>query len=130
MGGQVGGTDADDHHFFGDTFLAQAQSLFERDIVERVGRKLHAVRHNARTIGLDLDSHVVIHDALVTNKNLHLRVLHGWPPSQAEAPILAGFKHLYEIGAGATFSRWAWRRGSSLREAPPGGARRQPLRHP
>ena len=63
------------YDFFRYTLFAQTQSFFQGDVVERVGGKLHAVRHHARAIGLHLDADVVVHHALVANKNLHRWVL-------------------------------------------------------
>jgi hypothetical protein len=69
--GEVGRANADHDHLFGHPFLAQAQCFFQRDVVERVGGQLDAVSDHAAAVGLDLDAHVVIHDALVAHQNFH-----------------------------------------------------------
>jgi hypothetical protein len=79
MRGEVGRPDTDYHDFRGDAFLAQAQRLFQRDVVERIGGQLDAVGDHTAAVGLDLDAHVVIHDALVADQNFHQGFLCGVP---------------------------------------------------
>src|SRR5690606_25092913 len=52
--------------------FAQAQRLFERNLVERIGRQFDAVGDHARAVRLDLDADVRVHHALVRDEDLHL----------------------------------------------------------
>jgi hypothetical protein len=72
---RIGRADGGHHDFGRDALVAQSQRFFQRDFIEGIGGKLHAVGHDARAIGLDLDAHVEIDDALVADKNLHRREL-------------------------------------------------------
>ncbi len=70
--GEVGGADADHDDFLSDTLFTQAQGLFQSDVVERVGGQLDAVGNHAGAVGFDLNADVVVHHALVADKNLHV----------------------------------------------------------
>ncbi len=71
MGAEVVRADAGDHHLFGDAAPAQAQGFFQGNIVKGIRRQLDAVGDDAAAIGFHLDAHVVVHDALVTDQDLH-----------------------------------------------------------
>src|SRR5690606_37698525 len=84
----IGGRDRGDDHLGGDALVAQAQGLFQRDLVERVGRQLDAIGDHAGTIRLDLDADVVVHHALVSYEDVHRTgpVKHGrWRPEVAHS---------------------------------------------
>ena len=68
---RICGRDRCDDDFGRDAFFAQPQRLFERDIVERVGRQLDAVGDDAGAVRLDLDAYVEIDNTLVADQNFH-----------------------------------------------------------
>src|SRR5690606_17441430 len=55
----------------GDALVAQAQGLFQRDLIKGVGRPLGAVGHDAGPVRLDLDADVEVHHSLVSDEDLH-----------------------------------------------------------
>ena len=63
--------DAGNHDVGGDAFLAQAQGFLQGDVVKRVGRQLDAIGDHAGAVRLDLDAHVEINDAFVTDQDFH-----------------------------------------------------------
>src|SRR5690606_4313836 len=89
----VGRGDGGDHHLCRDALVAQAQGLLEGDLVEGVGRQLHAVGDHAGTVRPDLDADVGVHHALVGDQDLHRWGLpsrntaagSGWTPNSSES---------------------------------------------
>src|SRR3546814_11756857 len=80
-------SDRGDHDLGGDALVAQAQGLFERDLVKGVGRRLDAIGDHAGAVRLDLDADVVVHHALVGDEDLHrcgIPVRRARPPARSE----------------------------------------------
>src|SRR3546814_10841459 len=80
-------SDRGDHDLGGDALVAQAQGLFERDLVKGVGRQLDAIGDHAGAVRLDLDADVVVHHALVGDEDLHRC---GIPVRRARPPARPG----------------------------------------
>ena len=72
----VGDADAHGQHLDVADALLDAQSLLERDLIERIEAHLDAVEHDPAAVGLDPHAHVVVDHALHTHHDfLHQRSL-------------------------------------------------------